>query len=48
MYNKPELVTLASSIKAIQGTVKQLPHISDQVNGQNKPEFTSLAYEADE
>jgi len=48
IYNKPELVTLASSIKAIQGTQKQLPHISDVVNGQNAREFTTLAYEADE
>ena len=48
IYNKPEVVTLATSIKAIQGTQKQLPHISDQVNGMNKPEFTTLAYEADE
>ena len=47
-YNKPELVTLASPIQAIQGTQKQLPHISDQVHGVNKPEFTTLAYEADE
>ncbi len=47
-YNKPELLTLASSIDAIQGTQKCLPHISETVNGQNRPESTPLAYEADE
>jgi len=47
-YNKPELLTLASSIKAIQGTMKSLPHITETINGVNKPESTPLAYEADE
>ena len=47
-YNKPEVVTLAISIKAIQGLWKRMPHITDSIMGLNKPEFSILAYEADE
>lgn len=46
-YNKPEVVTLATSIKAIQGLWKRMPHIADSIVGLNKPDFTILAYEAD-
>jgi hypothetical protein len=45
-YNKPEVVTLASAIEAIQGNPSNKPDIHS--DGGNTPLTTVGAYEADE
>jgi hypothetical protein len=49
-YNKPEIVTLACSIKAIQGSSdKSMQNFPDTIGNPGYPvQVTSSAYEADE